>query len=62
MKRLFYCCICLFFVTLTFSQITETQLDELVQKTQTTFNVPGIAVAIIKDGKIVISKGYEHLG
>ena len=58
MKRFFYCCICLFSVILSFSQITETQLDELVQKTQTTFNVPGIAVAIIKDGKIVISKGY----
>ena len=58
MKRFFYCFICLFSVTLSFSQITETQLDELVQKTQTTFNVPGIAVAIIKDGKIVISKGY----
>jgi len=58
MKRIFYCCICLFATTFSYSQITETQLDELVQKTQTTFNVPGIAVAIIKDGKIILSKGY----
>lgn len=41
-----------------FSQISESQLDNLVEKTLTTFNVPGIAVAIIKDGKVVISKGY----
>lgn len=40
------------------AQITEPQLDELVEKTLKTFNVPGIAVAIIKDGKVVISKGY----
>lgn len=40
------------------AQITEPQLDELVNSTLKTFNVPGIAVAIIKDGKIVVSKGY----
>ncbi|WP_298116802.1 serine hydrolase [Flavobacterium sp.] len=40
------------------AQITEPQLDSLVEKTLTTFNVPGIAVAIVKDGKVVISKGY----
>ena len=40
------------------AQITEPQLDELVNNTLKTFNVPGIAVAIIKDGKIVVSKGY----
>ncbi|AWG21691.1 serine hydrolase [Flavobacterium faecale] len=40
------------------AQITETQVDQLVNKTLTAFNVPGIAVAIVKDGKIVLSKGY----
>ena len=40
------------------AQITEPELDALVEKTLTTFNVPGIAVAIVKDGKVVISKGY----
>jgi hypothetical protein len=41
-----------------FRQITEPQVDALVNKTLTAFNVPGIAVAIIKDGKVVLAKGY----
>jgi CubicO group peptidase (beta-lactamase class C family) len=40
------------------AQITEAKLDDVVQRTMKTFNVPGIAVAIVKDGKVVISKGY----
>lgn len=40
------------------SQIQEKELDELVQNTMKTFNVPGIAVGIIKDGKLVLAKGY----
>ncbi|GAB3994428.1 serine hydrolase [Spirosoma daeguense] len=34
------------------------QIDELVQRTLTTFDVPGIAVAVVKDGKVIHSKGY----
>lgn len=40
------------------AQITEAKLDDVVQRTMKNFNVPGIAVAIVKDGKVVISKGY----
>lgn len=40
------------------AQIAEKELDELVQNTMKTFNVPGIAVGIIKDGKLVLAKGY----
>lgn len=40
------------------AQISEAKLDDVVQRTMKTFNVPGIAVAIVKDGKVVISKGY----
>ena len=40
------------------AQITEPQLDQLVENTLKSFNVPGIAVAIVKDGKIVLAKGY----
>lgn len=42
----------------TFGQISEKQVDELVENTLKSFNVPGIAVAIVKDGKVVLSKGY----
>jgi CubicO group peptidase (beta-lactamase class C family) len=44
--------------SLSSAQLTEPQVDELVNRTLTTFNVPGIAVAIVKDGKVVLSKGY----
>ena len=40
------------------AQIKESQLDEVVARTMKAFNVPGIAVAIVKDGKVVLSKGY----
>lgn len=38
--------------------ITPAKVDELVERTLKTFNVPGIAVGIIKDGKLVHAKGY----
>jgi len=41
-----------------YCQILEAQLDDVVQRTMKTFNVPGIAVGIVKDGKVVIAKGY----
>src|SRR6187431_1062382 len=41
-----------------FAQISEQEVDNLVNRALTTFNVPGIAVAIVKDGKVVMSKGY----
>jgi len=41
-----------------FAQISEKQVDELVENALKSFDVPGIAVAIVKDGKVVLSKGY----
>ena len=38
--------------------ITATQIDSLVEKVLTTFDVPGIAVAVVKDDKIIHAKGY----
>lgn len=38
--------------------LSASQIDSVVEKTLTTFNVPGIAVAVVKDGKVVHSKGY----
>lgn len=40
------------------AQITEPEIDALVGNTLKTFNVPGIAVGIVKDGKLVFAKGY----
>jgi CubicO group peptidase (beta-lactamase class C family) len=41
-----------------FAQITSDEVDLLAEKTLKTFNVPGIAVAVVKDGKLIHSKGY----
>ncbi len=41
-----------------FGQLTTAQIDELVARTLKTFDVPGIAVAIVKDGQVIHSKGY----
>ena len=40
------------------TQIGERQLDELVQQTLKTFDVPGISVGIYKDGNVVYAKGH----
>jgi len=40
------------------AQVEEKKLDELVQNTLKTFDVPGMSVGIIKDGKVIYSKGF----
>lgn len=44
--------------TLRAQVLTSKQIDSVTEKTLTTFNVPGIAVAVIKDGKLIHAKGY----
>ncbi|MDP9962191.1 serine hydrolase [Chryseobacterium lathyri] len=40
------------------AQVKEKKLDELIQNTLKTFDVPGMSVGIIKDGKVIYSKGF----
>lgn len=40
------------------AQISSKQIDSVVEKVLKTFDVPGIAVAIVKDGKAIHSRGY----
>ena len=58
MKNKLFVAITLIATTLSFAQISSSQVDELVERSIKTFNVPGIAVAIVKDGKIIHAKGY----
>lgn len=54
-----------FFVFATFllsppalGQLSSAQIDSIVEQTRKTFDVPGISVAVLKDGKMVHAKGY----
>ena len=38
--------------------LTASEIDQLVARTMSAFSVPGIAVGIVKDGKLVFAKGY----
>src|SRR5450432_3536024 len=38
--------------------ISSSQIDSLTELALKTFDVPGIAVAVVKDGKIIHAKGY----
>lgn len=41
-----------------FAQPLPKDFDAYVKKVLTTFNVPGVSVAIVKDGKVLLAKGY----
>ena len=40
------------------AQLSSKQVDSLVQKAMKQYEVAGIAVAIVKDGKVIHEKGY----
>src|SRR5262249_18272607 len=45
--------------TLSKAQVLDSKgIDDLVERTMKTFDVPGISVGVIKDGKGVHAKGY----
>ncbi|MBL7917177.1 MAG: beta-lactamase family protein, partial [Bacteroidia bacterium] len=43
---------------ITAQNISSAEIDALVEQTLKTFNVPGIAVGVVKDGKLIHAKGY----
>jgi CubicO group peptidase (beta-lactamase class C family) len=50
------------FITVLASQATAQQpppgFDDYIRRVMETFTVPGLSVAIVKDGKVVLAKGY----
>ena len=59
MKKIYLLSPILFFFITSFGQpLNSKQIDSLVELTLKTFNVPGIAVGVVKDGKLIHSKGY----
>ncbi len=51
-------CLGLAFPFSVISQITPVEIDKLVANALQTFDVPGIAVGIVKDGQLIFAKGY----
>ncbi len=51
-------CVWVSTATAQINPLTSAQIDTLAQRALTTFNVPGMAVAVIKDGNVVHKKGY----
>lgn len=45
-------------ISISAQTLSSTEIDSLVERTMKTFDVPGIAVAIVKDDKVIHSKGY----
>jgi CubicO group peptidase (beta-lactamase class C family) len=45
-------------LTLAAAAPAQDNLDAVVERVRQTFDVPGIAVAVVKDGRVVLQKGY----
>jgi len=59
MKKLFSVSLLLLIIVSVYSQpLTSPQIDKLVEQTMQAFDVPGIAVAVVKDDKVIHMKGY----
>jgi CubicO group peptidase (beta-lactamase class C family) len=59
MQKLMFLLLMSLFIIHAFSQpLTSKKIDSVVEEAMKAFNVPGIAVGIIKDGKIIHARGY----
>src|ERR1043165_3200278 len=59
MFRFFFtACLFLIFNLSNAQPLSSQQIDTLVERSMKAFDVPGIAIAVVKDGKVIHSKGY----
>jgi CubicO group peptidase (beta-lactamase class C family) len=58
MKKLIVLLLFVVSINLHAQVITSPQIDSLAELALKTFDVPGIAVAVVKDGKVIHAKGY----
>lgn len=56
-KTVLFVCAALFSLP-AYSQLSSGAIDTLAERSLKAFDVPGIAVAVIKDGKVIHAKGY----
>jgi CubicO group peptidase (beta-lactamase class C family) len=63
MKQKYLFCtiiVCLYYTVANAQEISAKAIDSIVNKALITFNVPGIAVSVIKDDKVFLNKGYGY--
>ena len=59
MKKLLFTCLFVLFSVISLSQpLSSKKIDRLTERVLKEFNVPGIAVAVVKDGEVIHMKGY----
>jgi CubicO group peptidase (beta-lactamase class C family) len=59
MKKILSVSLLLLVIASVYSQpLTSPEIDKLVERTMQTFDVPGIAVAVVKDDRVIHIKGY----
>lgn len=58
MKKFFLSFLVLLIISPAFSQVDVESIDKYIEQSRKDWNVPGLAVAIVKDGKVDLSKGY----
>lgn len=54
----FYFILSILAISYLYPQISSRKIDKLVKEAMETFNVAGVAVGIVKNGKVIHSKGY----
>ncbi len=50
--------VCLLFTNLVFGQSNVELFDKYVETARQEWNVPGLSIVVVQDGKVVLSKGY----
>jgi len=59
MKKIISLWLLLILAVVSYSQpVTSAQIDRIVEQAMNVFDVPGIAVAVVKDGRVIHSRGY----
>jgi CubicO group peptidase (beta-lactamase class C family) len=60
MRKVLLCVLALFFTIAAFAQpqFVKDSLDSYIQQGMKDWNIPGLAIAIVKDGQVVVMKGY----
>jgi CubicO group peptidase (beta-lactamase class C family) len=58
MRKILFAAAIIFSIEARTQPLSSSAIDSVAEKARNAFNVPGIAVAVIKDGKIIHSKGY----